>query len=39
MRTLSESPERRKIDPSGVLGHMLSWDGVKAFVPMWANTP
>lgn len=33
MRTLSESPERRKIDPSGVPGHMLSWDGMKHSCP------
>lgn len=39
MRPVAESPERHRLDPSGVPGHALSWDDVKASVPMWANAP
>lgn len=39
MRPVAESPERHRLDSSGVSEHALSWDDVKASVPMWANAP
>lgn len=39
MRLMAESPGRHRLDPSGVPGHALSWDDVKASMPMWANAP
>lgn len=35
----AESPEKQRLDPSGILGHAPSQDGVKGLVPMYANTP
>lgn len=39
MRPVAGSPERHRLDPSGVPEHALSWDDVKASVSMWANAP